>query len=393
MFDISGWVKLGKDEDHRIRNGHLWVYRSEIAATGGSPAAGDIVWVKDTAGRRLGLGTFNPNSVISVRLLGRGAKATFTRETFSDRLKTSIRRRAHLGFDARRLVNAEGDHLPGLIVDAYADVVVVQLQIACWEQRKQLVIDELDRMLGPKAVVVRNESPARKLEGLDLYTEIARGTLTGHVPIREAALELEVDVLAGQKTGFYIDQRHNRRLCLPFVDGSRVLDCFCYTGAWSLMAARAGAGGVLGLDYSQAAVDLAERNARLNHLEPVATFRTADVFDSLPRLAADKEKFDIVILDPPSLARTKRAVAGAERGYVHLNRIAMGLIGAGGFLVTCSCSHHVTGEHFRRILQRSASLAKKRVAILRMGSQPEDHPSLLGLPESEYLKCLLLRVE
>lgn len=393
MFDVSGWARLGEGEDRRIRDGHLWIYRSEIAEMGGSPEPGGVVWVKDWRGRKLGLGTFNPESVITIRLLARGAGATFTADTFSKRLATSIGRRASLGFDARRLVNAEGDNLPGLIVDAYGDVVVVQIGIRCWDQRKQLVIDTIDAMLRPRAIIVRNDSPVRKAEGLDLYTEVAKGEVRGNVTIREEDLTLEVDVLDGHKTGFYIDQRDNRRFLSPLAGGKRVLDCFCYTGAWSLMAARAGASEVVGLDCSRSAVELAGRNAKLNGLESNADFRVADVFDELPELAGNKQKFDIVILDPPSLAKTKRAISGAERGYVHINKIAMGLTNPGGLLMTCSCSHHISREHFHRILERSASLARKQAAVLRVGSQPEDHPSLLGLPESEYLKCLLLRID
>jgi 23S rRNA (cytosine1962-C5)-methyltransferase len=392
MFDVTGWVRLGEGEDRRIRDGHLWVYRNEITGTSEPLKGGDIVWIKDSKGRKLGLGTVNLDSMISVRLLSRGAKQVFTEKTFSQRLSRAITRRKHLTWDARRLVNAEGDLLPGLIVDMYADVVVAQLQIACWERRKDLIPDEIDRIIKPRVIVLRNDSLSRKAEGLELYTDVAKGSLEENIIIREGELDLEVDVLSGQKTGFYIDQRENRKLALAHVEGKNVLDCCSYTGAWSLMCAKAGARQVLGLDCSQTIVDLACRNARRNSLDHLAAFRKADVFDELQRLAAAKEKYDVIILDPPSLAKTRRAIAGAERGYVHLNKLAMGLLSPGGLLVTCSCSHHISQSRFREMLTRAASLARKQVSVLKTSGQPEDHPWLLGLPETNYLKCFLLQV-
>ena len=210
---------------------------------------------------------------------------------------------------------------------------------------------------------------------------------------RVNGVEIEVDVIKGHKTGFYIDQRENRKLGLPHAKGKRVLDCCCYTGAWSLMCAGAGAEHVLGLDYSDSAIRLAQKNAERNGLTDRTEFRKADAFDELQVLASNREKFGVILLDPPSLARSRKGRLGAERGYLHLNRLAMGLLSPGGILVTCSCSHHVSLEKLREILGKAASQARKQVRVLGMGGQPEDHPSLLGVPETDYLKCFVLRVE
>ena len=392
MFDVTGWVRLGEGEDGRIRDGHLWVYRNEIAARGGDFADGDVVWVEDHRGRKLGRGIVNLRSLISVRLLTMGEGEAFDEATFSERLTRALKRRQRLTCDAVRLVNAEGDLLPGLVADRYGDVGVVQLQVLAWEVRKDFVVASLEQALGLKTIVLKNESPSRKAEGLDTYTEVARGNLSGIVPITEQGFTINVDVLSGQKTGFYIDQRDNRKLVLPYVGGKRVLDCCSYTGVWSLMCAKAGATHVRGVDASKPAIELARANAKANSLGDTTAFTIADIFEYLQYMAATREKLGVIVLDPPSLARSKRAVSGAERGYIHLNRLALGLLEPGGVLVTCSCSHHISGDRFREILMRAASSARKRATVIKTGGQPEDHPSLLGLPETSYLKCVVLRV-
>ena len=398
MFDTRGWVRLARGEEERLRSGHLWVYSNEIAEMEGDFADGDLVWVKDEAGHKLGTGLANRSSKIVVRLLTRGGTSPFSADIFRERVGAAIARRRHIAADARRLVNSEGDLLPGLVVDQYRDVAVIQTQVAGWEARRDFVVEAVGGAMAaaglprPRAVILKNDSVSRKAEGLEAYAEVAAGELDGPQVITEEGLDLEVDILWGHKTGFYIDQRDNRRLVAPFAAGRRVLDAFCYTGAWSLMCARWGAREVLGLDSSGSTVEAARRNAARNALADRAAFAEADVFDELPRLAGAREKFDLVILDPPSLARTRRALAGAHRGYVHLNRMALGLLSAGGILATCSCSHHVSADGFVEMLRQAAALARKQVTILRTGGQPEDHPALLGLPETSYLKCVVLGV-
>lgn len=390
MFKISGAVRLKKGEAKRVRSGHLWIFKSEIASYERGIEAGDFVWVVDEYGRKLGIGAANLSSVISVRLLTRGARSQFTERILEQRIDHAVSRRQHLRCDARRLVNAEGDLLPGLIVDAYKDVVVVQLQIAAWDRHSERIVEILRNLLRPRAIVLRNDSRGRLREGLKTYSRVALGNLDGNVVIDESGIEIEVDILKGNKTGYYIDQRNNRQMLLPFVSGKKVLDCFCYTGTWSIMCAKAGAREVVGMDISRSSVELATRNAKRNEVE--IDFRVVDVFEELPAIARRKEKFDVIILDPPSLAARRSGVGGAFRGYIHLNRVAMGLLEPGGFLLTCSCSYHITPSVFEGILQRAASLTKRQVAVLQRGGQPEDHPALLAMPETNYLKSILLRL-
>ncbi len=390
MFKVSGAVRLHKGEARRIRSGHLWIFKSEIASFEEGIEPGDLVWVIDEHGRKLGVGAANPATVICVRLLTRGAKSEFTPKLLEERLIQAIGRRSHLGCDARRLVNAEGDLLPGLIVDIYKDVVVVQLQIAAWDRRWEAIVDILKRLLEPRAIVLRNDSKGRITEGLDTFTSIVFGRIDENVIIEESSIKVEVDVLKGNKTGYYIDQRDNRHMILPFVRNKKVLDCFCYTGTWSIMCARAGAGEVHGIDISRGAIELATRNARRNDVR--INFEVGDVFDELPAIARREEKFDVIILDPPSLAARRRSLRGALRGYIHLNRLAMALLNPGGILLTCSCSHHVTQSLFDEILQQAASLVRRQIAVIARGGQPHDHPALLAMPETTYLKCLLLRL-
>ncbi|MFZ1947302.1 MAG: hypothetical protein WAW06_07120, partial [bacterium] len=254
MYQVRGWVRLAPGEDQRLRDGHLWVYSNEIVESGGPDSSvpapggtvgagatvgpggdfedGDVVAVEDASRRRIGTGFVNRASRITVRLLTRGSSETFDQAALSSRLKRAVARRAHLGLDAVRLVNAEGDLLPGLVVDRYGRVVVIQTRVLGWERRRDAVVDAVldaaQALVAPTAVVLRNDSLSRKAEGLESYCLVARGSLEGPVVVSEGGLDLEVDVLKGQKTGFYIDQRDNRALVLPYVRGKRVLDCFCY---------------------------------------------------------------------------------------------------------------------------------------------------------------------
>ena len=370
----AGRVRLKPSEDERIRKGHVWIYDNEIAAIEGEehasgekkrpapagvaapgprakegPLDGDLVWVEDAKGRKLGTGFLNLKSAIAVRLVTRGARAGFGPAEIDGLLEGAFRRREPLDLDCVRLVNAEGDFMPGLVIDRYGDVVVIQSRIPAWDRadRAGTLIAGTRRLLAPRSVLLKTESGTMRAGASEgEYTPVLAGDEDAAVVVNEAGLEIEVDLLGGQKTGFYIDQRENRASVIPYVPGKRVLDCFSYSGVWSLMCAAGGAREVTGVDSSTAATGLARANARRNRLDETATFVEADVFDYLPGLARAREKYDIVILDPPSLARTRKQVAGAMRGYIHLNKVAMGLLEPGGMLVTCSCSHHMTRERF-----------------------------------------------
>lgn len=402
MPKTEGRVRLKPAEDERIRKGHVWVYDNEIAAVDGEPPDGSVVWVEDDRGRKLGTGFIDIKSAIRVRLLTRGGRREFGAEDAEALLERAFARRGIFDPEAVRLVNSEGDLMPGLIMDRYGAVTVIQPRVSGWMRPDMIsvITGTAERVLRPAVILIRDEDGLRKVEGAPPeYSPVGADDDDARVVINDTSLDVEVDLLGGHKTGYYIDQRENRRSVLPFVCGKRVLDCFCYSGAWSCMCAAGppgcggGAAEVTGVDSSAAALALARANSERNGLGDIVTFQEADVFDYLPGMAAAKEKYDIIILDPPSLARTRKQVAGAMRGYIHINKVAMGLLRPGGILVTCSCSHHMTRERFMEMLRHTSSLVRRQVSVLRIGGQPGDHPALLGVPETDYLKCVTLRVE
>ncbi|MGQ9603561.1 MAG: class I SAM-dependent rRNA methyltransferase [bacterium] len=390
MFEIAGSTRLLRGEEKRIRAGHLWIYRDQIDWLDSRVSPGDLVEVLDSNGKRIGIGAANPKSWIVVRMLATGASSEFNQRILAERIDVAVQRRKHLICDAKRLVNGEGDLIPGLIVDRYRDVIVVQIQAAVWEKRLDCLVEILRSLTRPRAIVLKNDSKARATEGLERYSRACFGEVEANVVINEQCAEIEVDVINGQKTGFYIDQRLNRLLVLPFVKGRRVLDCFCYTGCWSILCAKAGAENVIGIDCSESAISLARANARRNNVD--IEFMVGDVFDELSRLAEKRSKFDVIILDPPSLATRKSEVKGAIRGFKHLNRMAMGLLELDGILVTCSCSHHLAEPLFDTLIEQAASLSRRKASLILRGGQPEDHPSLIGLPETSYLRCAIIRL-
>lgn len=390
MFGVAGVVKLKRGEETRIGSGHLWIYRSQVASLDGEIGPGDLVEVVDSNGRRIGIGAANPRSQIAVRMLTVGASSEFGETVLVERLRGALARRKHLDCDARRLVNGEGDLIPGLIVDQYKDIIVVQIQAWVWEKRVDIIVELLSEMIKPHAIVLKNDSRARTAEGLERYTKVVSGKIEGNILIKEHHAEIEVDVVGGQKTGFYIDQRLNRLLVLPFVKGKKVLDCFCYTGCWSILCARSGAEKVVAIDCSESALSLAKANASRNSVD--IDFMVGDVFNELSRLAEKKAKYDVIILDPPSLATKRSEVKGAIRGFKHLNRMAFGLLEPEGILVTCSCSHHISEALFDDLIAEAASLARRRASLILRGGQPEDHPSLIGLPETDYLRCSVIKL-
>lgn len=372
------------------------MYDNEIARVDGDPPDGGIVWVEDDRGRRLGTGFIDRQSVIAVRLLTRGSKRVFAPGDIDGLLAAALGRREHLEPECLRLVNAEGDYMPGLVVDRYGDAVVVQAGPAGWRRADMspAVLEGIRSRIEPRLLIYKEAGGASRVEGRPPgYLPFEKDDPDAVVIVREAGLEIGVDLAGGQKTGFYIDQRENRKSSLPYARGARVLDCFCYSGIWSCMCAAAGADEVTGVDSSEAALGLAAANAERNGLAGTVSFKGADVFDYLPDLARAREKYDVIILDPPSLARTRRQVAGAMRGYIHINKVAMGLLRPGGILVTCSCSHHMTRERFMEMLRHTSGLVRRQVSVMRVGGQPEDHPYLLGAPETNYLKCVTLRIE
>lgn len=384
---------LARGRERRVQSRHPWVYRSEVAEVNGAFEPGDMVDVVDSRGRFLARGYANPRSEIVVRVLTHSQEAV-DRDFFARRLSDALayRKRIMPDEESFRLVFSEGDLLPGLIVDKYGEYLVLQFLTLGMEARRVMVIELLDGLLHPAGMYDRSDVGSRRLEGLEEHA----GNIAGHVPqvitIRESGLKFIVDVHGGQKTGFFLDQKENRRLVGPLSKGARVLDAFCHSGTFALSAAQGGAREVVGLDISADALALARENADLNGYLDICRFVTANAFDYLRETEKARERFDVVILDPPAFTKTRDALPGAIRGYKEINLRAFKILNPGGFLLTCSCSHHMDPELFRKVVEEAAADAKKTVRLVTRGSQAKDHPILGGVKETEYLKALLYQV-
>ncbi len=384
-------VHLKPKEERRILRGHPWVFSNELQKVPKGCSPGDIVDVLDSSCGFVGRGYINPHTLIAVRILARH-QDEIDIAFFRRRIEEAHTLRTMLGFgDSFRAVYSEGDGLPGLIVDKYADTLAIQSSTAGIDRMQDMIITALMDEYSPRAIVLRNDMASRVIEGLAQEKRVILGEVSAPVSFEESGLNYFADVLEGQKTGFFFDQRENRQALKDYVRGRRVLDCFCYIGAWSLSAARYGASEVIGIDSSDKAVSLAVQNAGRNNL-PVQ-FRTADVFDELHMLDKKSARFGCIILDPPAFVKSRSKVREALKGYKEINLRAMRLLERGGVLVTCSCSHHIDQELFREMLIDAAYSAGRRTQMLEMRSQARDHPVLLAAKETQYLKCAILIVE
>ncbi len=384
-------IRLKKKEERRILRGHPWVFSNEIQALPRDAAPGELVDLEDYSGAFLGRGYLNTRSLIAVRLLTR-TQEDIDQAFLEKRIERSRDLRTALGFGASfRAVFSESDGIPGLIVDKYEDTLVVQSLTAGVDRLFDEVLSALRSVYDPKTVVLRNDVAVRELEGLAQEKKVLFGDATGIVSFEESGIRYEADLLEGQKTGFFFDQRENRLALRDLVRGRRTLDCFCYVGAWSLSAAKFGATEVLGIDSSAKAVKNAEANASLNGL--AASFRTGDVFEELRKFEKRKERFACIILDPPAFVKSRAKVREALKGYKEINLRALRLLEPGGILVTCSCSHHIEEDLFREMLIDASYAAGRQARLLEMRSQARDHPVLLAAPETRYLKCAVLIVD
>ncbi len=389
-------ITLKKNEDKRILNGHLWIFSNEIGpdkSVDDTPQAGDIVEVHNRAGTFLGKGFYNPSSLIAVRLLTRQQDEAIDFEYFRKRISSALQLRRQMYPDAEtfRIVHGESDFLPGLIIDKYNDYVSVQTFSYGMDSRLTLICDVLDSLLHPTAIIERNEALLRQLEDLPQKKGILRGA--GHqTTINEHDIKYEVDLLEGQKTGFFLDQRENRYALRRYVKGMRVLDCFCNNGGFALNAAYAEASEVIGVDVSDVAITIASNNAKLNKLDQRTRFVTADVFEYLRSSASHGEKFDVINLDPPSFAKNKKTVHQAIRGYKELHTLALSLLTPNGILATSSCSHHIYEETFLDIINNCTRESDSEVSLLEWRGASQDHPVLLAMPETGYLKFGIFRV-
>ena len=389
-----------------LRAGHPWVYGEEITAVEGGYRNGDMVDVVSSKGRYLGTGWVNDHSKIRVRILSRNANDTFDEAFFRRRVRYALDyRKTVMGpadYRCCRLIFGEADQFPGLTVDRFENVLVTQTLSLGMEQRKEWVFRALVEGLREDgaeiaALYERNDVAIRELEGLRqnkgfYLLEGLRDDLDGHVIITENGLRYDVDYIEGQKTGFFLDQKYNRQAAARLAQGRRVLDCFTHTGAFALNAAAAGAAHVTAVDVSQFALELAAENGRRNGLTNL-DYLCADVFDLLTRMAREKKcDYDYIILDPPAFTKSRATADRAYHGYKEINLKAMRLLPRGGYLATCSCSHFMSDEMFRRMLREAAQDAGVTLRQIEARQQAPDHPILPGVPETDYLKFYLLQV-
>ncbi len=382
---------LARGREGRALRGHLWIYDNQIEGFEGEPQPGEMVDVVTASGRFVGRGYYNPASRIAIRLLTRRDEPV-DREFLARRLDEALalRERFYPRFEGLRLVFSEGDRLPGLVVDRYGDVVVVQFLTLGMDRLRSTWVELLVERLEPRAVVERSDVPSREMEGLAPSVGLLYGELSRPVQFSENGLTFEADVWEGQKTGFFLDQRDNRQALRPLVRGARVLDAFCYTGAFALFARRFGADHVVAVEQSAAAIRQARRQQQLNGLDGIEWVQ-GNAFDYLRALDQQRERFDVIILDPPSFTRTRRSVEAALRGYKEINLRAWRMLNGGGFLVSCSCSQHIDPNQFLDVVAEAADDAGREWRLVESRTQAFDHPVLPAVPETLYLKCLVLQ--
>jgi 23S rRNA (cytosine1962-C5)-methyltransferase len=389
-------VMLQPGGHRRAEGGHPWIYSNEVQMDEAARALtpGRLVTVKRADERPLGVALFNPHTLLAARLLDRDAARPIGRRFILRQLERALRLRERLyRAPFYRLVHAEADGLPGLVVDRFGSVLAVQHNAAGMEQLKPVIIDALRSLLSPRAIVLRDDSPARPLEGLPQQVGVPLGEVTGPVEVEEGGAVFLADVLAGQKTGWFFDQRDNRAFIAGLSAGARVLDLYCYTGGFAVAAAQGGASSVLGIDRSEAALALATEAAARNGLGALCDFRRAEVFAEAASRASAGERFDVVIADPPAFARSRRDVPAALRGYRKLARLAASLTGPGGIVFLASCSHNVAAADFAEAVRRGLADAGRVARILREAGAGADHPVHPALPESAYLKSLTLALD
>lgn len=379
-------------KEKRVFGGHPWIFRSDIARVEGETEPGGIVRVLSSRGHFVAKAYYNPASEITLRVMSlrdEPIDSAFIRRRVAEAVAY---RRSFADLSSCRLIYAESDRLPAMIVDSFGDVLVMQCLALGMERFKQDVVDALVEEMHPRGIWERSDVPVRRREGLDLVTGLRYGEVPDRVEMRENGVRFLVDVKEGQKTGFFLDQKENRAAIAPFVRGQRVLDCFSHTGSFALHAGHYGAADVLGVDISEYACSFAEENARLNCLQDRVRFTAANCFDLLAEQSRSGEKYDVIILDPPAFTKSRSGLESAQRGYKEINLRAMKMLRPGGILITCSCSQHVLPVMFREIVRGAAYDARVQLRQIEFRTQGRDHPILPAAPETEYLKCGIYQV-
>lgn len=378
----------------RVRSGHLWVFSNELHENPKAYESGSLVEIRDMHEGLIGTGYINPHSLIAIRIIDNN-KTNDINALIKYRISNALsyRRRYCGNAEAFRVVFSEGDYLPGLILDIYGRCAVLQLLTSGMERLRDAVTNVIDELLCPEVVVLRNDSRARTLEGLPLAKEVLKGSLDALPVIEEDEIRFEVNPLEGQKTGFFLDQRLNRIAVKQYINGGQGLDLFCYSGAWSMHCASRGAK-VTAVDASDRALAMARRNAEINGLQEKILFVREDVFSFLQESAVEsREKYDFIIFDPPAFVKSAQRLKEAEKAYRELNGLCMRLLKKGGILATSSCSYHLSRDLFIAMLNAAAKTEKRSLRLLEFRSQAPDHPVLLSMPETEYLKCAFLVVD
>ena len=389
---MNASIILVPGKEKRVAGHHPWIFRSDIERIEGNVLPGDIVNVYSGKGKFLAKAFYNPNSQIALRIMS-WREEEIDRNLIFRRVHDAVEyRRSFADLKSCRLIFAESDRLPAMIADAFGDVIVIQCLALGMEQFKQDVVDALVEELHPQGIWERNDVPVRKLEGLQMTTGLLYGEVPDRVEMTENGVRFLVDVKEGQKTGFFLDQKENRAAIAPFVKGKNVLDCFTHTGSFALHAAKYGAGDVTGVDISEYACSFAAENARLNGFDDRVRFVTANAFDLLSEESRHGKQYDVIILDPPAFTKTRTQIESALRGYKEINLRAMKMISPGGYLVTCSCSQHVTPDLFKKMVTDAARDARVLLRQAEFRTQGRDHPILPAAPETEYLKCGIYQV-
>lgn len=391
-------IKIKKGEGRILKSGGMWVFDNEIDTTSGSFENGDIVDVVDFDGYFLGTGFINTNSKIIVRILSRKKGQEINKEFMERRVRDAVAyRKVTVDMSSCRLIFGEADFLPGIVVDKFSDVLVVQSLALGIDRWKNVILECLTKVLAESGMPIRgiyerSDAKVRLNEGMERVKGYIGEPFDTKVEIVENGVRYIVDIEEGQKTGFFLDQKYNRAAIKPICKDARVLDCFTHTGSFALNAGLAGAKSVLGVDASELGVAQAEENAKLNGLDDVVKFQCADVFDLLPELEQNGEKFDVVILDPPAFTKSRNSVKNAIKGYKEINMRGMKLLRDGGYLATCSCSHFMTPELFSQTIEAAAKNVKKRLRQIEYRTQAPDHPILWSAEESYYLKFYIFQV-
>ncbi len=389
-------VRLLPRRHKRARAGHPWVYSNEIAMDNSAKALkpGTLVTLLPHEGEALGVASFNARTLIAARVLAASPTTAIDGGWIASRLEAAVRLRERF-YDRPfyRLIHSEADGLPGLVVDRFGDAVACQLNTAGMDRLENEVLAALDTVLGPELVVLRNNSPARELEGLSREVRVAKGTLDGPVTLEENGVTFFADLEGGQKTGWFYDQRENRAFLAGLAEGCRVLDVYAYAGGFAIAAAAAGAREAVAVDRSEAALELAARAAQANGVDGRCRFEKADAFTYMAALAESGESFDIVAADPPAFVRSKKDLPGGLRAYRKMARLATALVKPKGLLLVASCSHNVSPDAFAEQVRRAVSDLGRGGRILRQAGAGPDHPVHPQLPESAYLKTLVLELD